>query len=216
MSDEESPNRATGWATCGRGLGGEYTWFDPNTTASQAWGRHLPHWRQPGALYFVTCRTDDSIPASVLSAWRQERDAWLAVHPEPHDAATEREFHRRFTARWHRFLDAGHGACPFRDPGVREIVIAALHYHDGTEYALDEYVVMPNHVHALVSPNDGAELSDITKAWKSVTAHRINRRLGRSGGLWQQESWDHIVRDADYMERYRRYIRQNPGFIPDE
>lgn len=201
-------------ATLGRGRGGDYGWFDPETAIGNAWGRHLPHWRQRGAIYFVTFRTADSIPADVLATWRRERDAWLAAHPAPHDEATARDFHTRFTARLHRFLDEGHGACPFRDPVARSLVTGAMTCHDGIDHALDAYVVMPNHVHALVAPRGAAELSEITKVWKRVSAHRVNRLLGQRGGFWQQESWDHIVRGPEHLERYRRYIEANPQRLP--
>jgi putative transposase len=42
--------------------------------------RRLPHWSQAGTLAFITWRTQDSIPASVLSAWLAERDQWLRTH----------------------------------------------------------------------------------------------------------------------------------------
>jgi REP element-mobilizing transposase RayT len=82
---------------------------------------------------------------------------------------------------------------------------------DGSGYALDAFVVMPNHVHALVSPHDGVDLNQITKAWKRVSAHLVNRLLDRKGTLWQEESWDHIVRDAGHLDRFRRYIEANPA-----
>jgi REP element-mobilizing transposase RayT len=69
---------------------------------------------------------------------------------------------------------------------------------------------MPNHVHALVTPLPGHELSDILHSWKSFTANQINRLLGVSGAFWQKESFDHIVRSPDSMENFRRYIRDNP------
>ncbi len=38
----------------------------------------------------------------------------------------------------------------------------------------------------------------------------IYRRLGRTGQLWQHESFDHLVRNESAMEAIRRYIRENP------
>jgi type I restriction enzyme R subunit len=53
-------------------------------------------------------------------------------------------------------------------------------------------------------------LVDILHSWKSFTANQINRRLGKTGQLWQHESYDHIVRHERAMEAIRRYIRENP------
>ncbi len=205
------------WATVGMGKGGDYNWFDPTAAVGHGWGRNLPHWRQRGAIYFVTFRTADSIPAPVLAEWQRERAAWLAAHPEPHDAATTREYHRLFTERMHRFLDDCHGDCPFRSAEPRQCVVEVLTHLDGADdrgYALDAFVVMPNHAHVLVAPRGEAQLSEICKTWKSVASHRVNKLLRRRGAFWQEESWDHIVRSAGHLERYRRYIAENPKRLP--
>src|SRR5206468_4122244 len=82
--------------------------------------------------------------------------------------------------------------------------------HDGgTKYRLEDFIVMPNHVHVLVSPLDKHTLSEITQAWKSTAAHRINKLLGRAGTFWQKESFDHIVRSAEQAEKFREYIQEN-------
>ncbi len=75
---------------------------------------------------------------------------------------------------------------------------------------MDEFVIMPNHVHVLVKPRMGHRLVDILHSWKSFTANQINRKLGKTGQLWQHESYDHIVRHERAMEAIRRYIRENP------
>ena len=41
---------------------------------------HMPHWRQEGALYFVTFRLADSIPESVLGQWTEADAVWRAAH----------------------------------------------------------------------------------------------------------------------------------------
>ena len=75
---------------------------------------------------------------------------------------------------------------------------------------LDEYIIMPNHVHVLVKPTANHKLADITHSWKSFTANKINQRLQTTGQLWQHESYDHIVRNEDAMNVIRCYIRDNP------
>jgi putative transposase len=74
---------------------------------------------------------------------------------------------------------------------------------------LHAFVVMPNHVHMLVSPN--IPLPQVTKTLKSFTAKRANQMLVRAGNpFWQEESYDHLVRDRAEWERIRFYIEQNP------
>jgi REP element-mobilizing transposase RayT len=72
---------------------------------------------------------------------------------------------------------------------------------------------MPNHVHAIVAPLGEHLLSSIVHSLKSFTANKINEALGRCGAFWQKESFDHIVRSTDSLEKFRRYIRDNPKSV---
>jgi hypothetical protein len=62
----------------------------------------------------------------------------------------------------------------------------------------------------LLSPLRKQLLSSIVHSWKSFSAHKINAALGRQGAFWQKESFDHIVRSAASLEKFRQYIRANP------
>ena len=53
-------------------------------------------------------------------------------------------------------------------------------------------------------------LSSIMHSLKGYTAHQANKILGRQGGFWQHESYDHWVRDEDELERIVEYIDANP------
>jgi len=178
---------------------------------------HLPHWTLDRATYFVTFRLADSIPQSKLRLWEHERGCWLEAHrvapDNPLDSLPEsarREYHKRFTARFHEWLDAGEGECWLRRPDCREVVSGALQHFHMRRYALEAFVVMPNHVHALVTPCEDWKLSVVLHSWKSFSSHGINRKVARRGTFWQKESYDHIVRDEGQWRHYRRYIRQNP------
>lgn len=59
--------------------------------------RHLPHWRQEGAMYFVTFRLADSIPPAVLAEWKERKDVWYRVHNLSAEL-TEMEWRRRYAA----------------------------------------------------------------------------------------------------------------------
>lgn len=175
---------------------------------------NLPHWRQEGVTYFVTFRLADSIPQDKLEQWEKEREEWLKLHPPPHDSKTNNEYHRRFTSRIHRWLDAGHGVCVLQQPAVRLIVANALMYFTGSRYYLREWVIMPNHVHVVVTPMAGEELSDILHSWKSYTAKEINKLINNTGTVWQKETFDHIVRHAAQLECIEEYIHHNPDGLP--
>ena len=189
--------------------------FDPDASVAVLGGTNLPHWRQEGTTYFVTWRTTDSLPEAQVKQWLSERDAWLRSHPEPWDAQTEREFYQRFPNRWEQWLDECFGECLLARPELRQIVGDVLKHEADKDYQLHEFVVMPNHVHVLVTPMGAQTLSESLQAWKSVSAHRINQALGRSGPFWQKESFDHIVRSEAQFERLRAYIQRNPETLPE-
>ena len=96
------------------------------------------------------------------------------------------------------------------DPAVRAELVDVLHAGDPDKVALLDYVIMPNHVHALFIPRAGIELAAILKVWKGVSARRINRRLGTTGTFWHPEYWDRLIRDDEHLQKVRRYIAANP------
>jgi len=185
-------------------------YFDPGSPVGKLKG-NLPHWRQDGVTYFVTFRLADSIPRAKLRKWLAERDEWLESHSQPLDAAAQREFSRLFTQRFLKWLDAGYGECVLARPDIRRLVTEALQHFDGERYRLADWVIMPNHVHMLLSPVGDRKLSSILHSLKSFTAHSINRLLGRRGVVWQKESFDHIVRSPESFMRIAHYIQSNPG-----
>lgn len=195
----------------------EFRAFDPHGDVI-TYRLHLPHWRQPGVTYFLTTRLADSLPQSKLAAWKDERESWLRARGcrtvadlDGLPVGDRQEFHRHFTAKFHAWLDAGFGACWLRRMDAAQIVAEALRFFDGQRYVLGDFVVMPNHLHLLVTPAPDHELSDIVRSWKTYTARQINGLLGRSGAFWQAETYDHIVRSEEQLAHFRRYIAENPG-----
>lgn len=177
------------------------------TTKTQ---RNLPHWQQSGCTYFVTFRLADSLPQNQLKAWQEERDIWLKVHPQPWTNDTEDEYEKRFLDRIQGWLDAGYGSCALSQKPIQDLVAGAMQFFDGRRYRLGDFVLMPNHVHGLVTPLANFTLSSILHSWKSYTANQANRLLGRSGTFWMDENFDHIVRSEEQLRHFRQYIAQNP------
>jgi hypothetical protein len=89
---------------------------------------------------------------------------------------------------------------------------AGLKHFDRQRYHLDEFVVMSNHVHVLVTPLGGYALSDILHSWKSYSANQINKAESQAGPFWQKESFDHIVRSPAQLQKIRQYIRNHSAY----
>jgi len=153
----------------------------------------LPHYHVVGQPLFVTFRLRGSLPDH-------------RVFPPDRVTTDGKAF-----AAMDRLLDtATTGPFSLRRPEIAARVVAALRKGetDGRSYQLHAYVVMPNHVHLLVTPHV------IATRWlgplKGFTASEANRSLGTTGKpFWQDESYDHVVRDGEF-DRIREYIEWNP------
>ena len=182
--------------------------------------RRMPHWTQGGVTYFITFRLGDSVPLALQDQWREEREIWLRWHPAPWTPEVEKEYRERFTARQDEWLDAGMGECQLRRPEIRaEAELCLLHFDDA-RYDLDAFVVMPNHVHALLAPREGWALFDLLKGIKGVSARNCNRLLHRTGqAFWMEDAYNRIVRDPAELWAFRQYIEANSAkanLQPDE
>jgi REP element-mobilizing transposase RayT len=176
-------------------------WDDPLTPEDIAKGfkgwyssKYLPHFDSPGAQQYITYRLADSLPAER----RQEWEALLKIEDD-----LERQ--RKLEA----YLDLGHGACYLRDPRIADLVQGNLWHHDGSKYRLLAWVVMPNHVHALIEVW-GIPLGKIIQNWKTYTARATNEILRRNGSFWEEDYFDRYIRDEEHFRRVVRYIENNP------
>jgi putative DNA methylase len=170
------------------------------TGAAQWYSRgYVPHFDMQGLTQTMTFRLIDSMPHAVLELWREE----LRSLPEKE---SDLECRKRIDA----YLDQGHGSCYLKDERLAGIVQNALLYYDSQRYLLHAWVVMPNHVHTLFTPEAGWTLSQISHSWKSYTANECNRVLARKGEFWQREPFDRYIRNEQHYENAVRYIEHNP------
>jgi REP element-mobilizing transposase RayT len=86
----------------------------------------------------------------------------------------------------------------------------ALLRFDGQRYHLHAWVVMPNHVHVLLTPLEGWTLSSVMHSWKSFTSKLANQVLGRRGKFWQEDYFDRYTRDSHHFQHQIEYIDSNP------
>jgi putative DNA methylase len=176
---------------------------DPNYSELHAAGWHtrgyLPHFDGEDLPQFVTIHLADSIPQKVLHRWEEElqdmkdkpRKVWLQK-------------------RINRYLDQGYGECFLKDPRVAAKVQNSLLHLEGTRYNLFAWVVMPNHVHTLLTRSQDDELESIFHSLKSFTAHKANKILKREGRFWFPECFDRYIRNEQHFRDTVRYIENNP------
>jgi putative DNA methylase len=148
----------------------------------------------PGLYQFLTFRLADSLPPALV--------------PTIHQAAVagSEEFHSELDDA----LDSHYGKCWQRDPRIATLVQSALLHFDGERYGMLHWVIMPNHVHAMIRVEPGWSLSSIIHSWKSFTARNANKMLGLSGEFWQPDYFDRVMRDDKHFHDTALYIENNP------
>ena len=92
----------------------------------------------------------------------------------------------------------------------RSIIFQHILAGNNKYYSLIAYVVMPNHVHLLLTIIGDNQLTTIMKSIKGVTARKINRHRNKTGSIWLAESYDHIIRNQNEFYNTIQYISDNP------
>lgn len=169
-------------------------------------GRHergyLPRRDETGLTQFITFRLKDSFPASLRCEW----GSLLQVEDE-----------RTRRALLEAYLDKGSGACHLRHARVGRLVDEAMRFYHGKRCEMLAWVVMPNHVHALLRIG-ATPLSVLVADWKEYTAREANRTLQLRGAFWAANCWDTFMKDPDHELKACRYIENNPvkaGLVRD-
>jgi putative transposase len=127
----------------------------------------------------------------------------------------EKELHitRRHLPHWR--IDGATHFVTFRTrqvvltPVEQEIVLNHIREGDKLYYSLAAAVVMPDHVHIVLTPNAECELDRIMKGIKGASARKINTLRDATGSVWQDESFDRIIRYQDEFEEKLRYMFDN-------
>ena len=156
------------------------------------WRGDLPHLYKDGCTYFVTFCLADAVPD------RMKRRRKIEDADDPSIIAE------------HFDLEPSVGSRILEQKNLASIVEGAMLHFQGERYALSGWCVMPNHVHAVVTPYADYSLSQILHSWKSYSAHQINKTLGRNGKIWEKESFDHLVRNEKAFEAFVVYTEANP------
>ena len=154
--------------------------------------RRLPHFDVIGQPLFITFRLRDSLPAS---------------RPFPASNLTS----GKAFLTMDRLLDEAPSGPTFLSlRPIAELVWGSIQYGVKLQqYELHSWVIMPNHVHLLLTPR--VSVSKLLRSLKAVTAKRANLLLKRTGKpFWQDESYDRLVRGNDEFRRIRCYIESNP------
>lgn len=160
---------------------------------------YLPHF-DGRAIQFVTFHLGDSLPLAVIRRYKLHIDA----------GKVDRYYSRELQIKIEQYLDRGIGKCHLAKPEVALMVEGALLYYDNKRYQLLAWVIMPNHVHILISVDENVSLTAIIKDLKGYTSRKANKMLGLKGRFSHPDYFDRYIRDANHYSKAIRYIERNP------
>ena len=189
--------------------------------------RHLPHQVPSGYPIFLNWNLKGAVPRQVIDEL-EEKARRLANEPRRagesdqdrrvrhakvlfarRDASLDRDFHLFVSSTDKQIYTFENRPMWLADPFAACEVVKSFLWGVETRYRLWAFVVMGNHVHGLLTPE--VDLEVITQGIKGFTAYQINKTQSARGRIfWQDESFDHWVRDDEEFFRVINYIEQNP------
>jgi REP element-mobilizing transposase RayT len=183
--------------------------------------RNLPHYHLGGYPLFITFRLTDSLPLEILEQLKTQRLLELKALKN-NSADARHKVEKKHFELYDNWLDQCQFGPRWLQAGnIAEIVVNEMHNLNDNRYKLMAYCIMPNHVHLLIESLISKQanhrgksakypVTDTLRLLKGRTARNCNLELKRDGSFWQHESYDHVVRDNEDLERIILYILNNP------
>ena len=176
-------------------------WHHPPDPAEEALGfrgwhtrGYLPHFDAPGVVQMISFHLGDALPQE----HRREWESILQLKDE-----------RQRRTRLEEFYDQGYGACELAIPAVAQRMEEILLFDDDRRCRLLAWVIMPNHVHALVEMWT-TPMSKLVQSWKKLATNFVNAHFDRTGSWWQEDYHDRYIRDDAHFHKAVHYIERNP------
>jgi putative transposase len=99
----------------------------------------------------------------------------------------------------------------FQRTETADLLLTTLfRYRDGGEFAVHEFVIMPNHIHLLLSVDETHAVGRALQMIKGGFSHAVGQAGLKLKVVWQPSYYEHRVRDGEEYTRMRSYIHQNP------
>lgn len=187
--------------------------------------RKLPHIQPRDSMFFVTFRLYGSLPAVVMINRREEYEAELylsKIEARKNGESIDPSLNQRYYfERFDEMLEKYSGSPKYLQYGdIAQTVIDSIEYWNGKRLTAVYYCMMPNHVRIVIDIGDypvaqfqnkpSYRLSRIMETLKGYTAKSANKILLRTGRFWQKESYDHVVRSGNELNRIIQYVMNNP------
>ncbi len=170
---------------------------------------YLPHRHKAGLKQHITFHLYDSIPDTAWSRLHYQLELLTNELKDENKDESAKIIRMQKIKKIEGYLDAGYGSCLLKNQQASKVVKETLLKHDGLNYNLLAWCVMPSHVHVLVKTTD-VPFCNVVHSWKSFTAKEINSIYMRSGRVWHREYFDRFIRDEGHLKTAIEYIESNP------
>jgi putative transposase len=174
-------------------------------------------------MYFVTSCLKGSIPAEGMLDLVQYRASISSVKKSPKQSEGEwqRILNKKHFARADEWLDNRSFVRHFQIAALAKLIVDSFRHFAAVRYDVFAFVVMPSHLHWIFRPRESWIRTHKTSAdrtprevilhtFKRHTALKCNELLGQEGQFWQDESYEHCVRDEEEFLRCVDYVETNP------
>ena len=99
----------------------------------------------------------------------------------------------------------------FRKTEIAELVESAIfHYRDQGNYRVHRHVVMPDHIHIILTPGETTTLEKSMQLIKGGSSREIGKRPGVRFPVWHAGFTEHQIRDQRDFDSHARYVDENP------
>jgi putative transposase len=183
----------------------------------------LPHWQPAGATFFVTMRLFGSIPKHIIAQYKAQKDIEVLALKEFYKdkplllAEQMYNLEKKYYGIFDKELDKSNEPYWLGEKEIAEIVKRSIEFFEEKELITHAYCIMPNHLHWVFTHQVEAQvLWQILQRMKRFTGTEANKILKQKSQFWEEESYDHIVRDAKEFDNIVSYTLQNPvkaGFV---
>jgi len=123
------------------------------------------------------------------------------MRPKREHATSNQQTYMVTTSTWER-------RALFRNERWARLLIDTLYHYRGSAYLLHEFVIMPDHIHVLITPI--TTLEKAVQFIKGGFSYRAKKELCSKMEIWQRGFQDHRIRDAEDYDIHVAYIRGNP------
>lgn len=194
----------------------------------ESYRKDLPHFQQPGQAYFVTWCLHDSIPPKALERYSNslknaKSDIEIAKDNNANEAVIvelKLKYHSVRRQYMKALDDLLHLQTDFSTDLSKDentlILIDTLRFWEGKRIENYAFCIMPNHIHWVFRTfvkdenQEPVYLQDILQSVKRFSANKLNQLGGKTGTVWQSESYDTTIRDNNHLQRAIDYTLNNP------